>query len=248
MTNIRESANSVEGLRMSIRNRVFLVISVLLFGGLFIGGCGSSTTNDQGTSFLALGYLANSDGSLGLTGIATPINRDVAANGGAPFPLSLEVDVEDGIQPPFIGLENRLTEQFINVSRVDCDYDVPGGSVAVPSDSFALALNLAPRVTGDDDAAVSGGSQAFAGFELISPDILAFLNASINSLPELPFRVVINCRAVGVSQAGDQFVTNDIFFQWRLIEDPLVTTPASGGNDLGGSFESFGEPAADTET
>jgi len=66
-----------------------------------------------------------------------------------------------------IGLENRLRASFIRVTKIDCDYNVPGSSIPIPSDSVLVSafLNASQNIGGPQigGAGGSGGVGGAAG-------------------------------------------------------------------------------------
>lgn len=211
---------------MSLTSRIFLIaiFAVSLLGGY---GCGSSSNNDQGTSFLALGFF-DSTGANGENGAFLPLFTDISAQGGA-------LSGFDGLtRVAFIGLQNRLATQFIRVVRVDCSYDVQGSSLTIPDDSFNFST-----VLGGSDGGDGVANTSFSGFEIISPDIYSYLNNNQNSLPQLPFRMTVTCSATGITQAGDVLTTNPVqyFIQFLDIEECCPGTPGfQNGVGTGGDI------------
>lgn len=248
---------------MSItRGMTKALLASILGLGLVAGAisCGGQTTNnDQGTSFLAFGYFTPGTETTPISFVDALLAPDtaviVAANDGIPFQA-------DGNRVVVkLGVQNRLTNQFIRLERIECDYGIPGASplLSIPSDSFntAVIISASPQddTTATDDTTTTStaplpvpvegpegaesGSAAFAAFQIVSPDIMSYINVNRNLLPELPFRLNATCRAVGVSQAGDVFVTNDLQFQINFFDQAECCTGATsetGGDD--GGFQS----------
>ena len=240
--------------------------------GLLIGivGCGSSTSNnDQGTSFGALGFFSSAIGSPppGVAGLTTTLSSDPSASGGAV-----------GLQTlTYIGLENRLRTQFIRVTKVDCEYFVPGSNITIPPDSTAVNgfINASPDIggpqiggtggsggvgaasgsttggttggsTGSTSGGVSGGnatgisSKTYLQFPIINSSIYAYINSNRNGLPALPFQLQVVCTATGISQAGDAFTTNPVALSVDFEEFVPGAVGASGvTSGTGGNSNSF---------
>ena len=187
----------LEGKRMfrSLRTNFLVLISLCVIASAL--GCGGASNNDQGTSFTATGFF-NDDGS-GRSGFTTVLFSDLAnpVLGGG-----------DGqIVFSNIGVQNNLSNQFIRIVRVDCSYEIPGGSVTVPDDS-----QLIPGIV------EALGGQALIGFALVSTDIFSFLNNNQNFLPQLPFRMFVTCSVTGVTQAGDTITTNPISARVNFVD------------------------------
>jgi hypothetical protein len=227
-------------------------------------GCGSSTTNnDQGASFSALGFFeANSTETPppALAGFTTTLSSD-PANQGIFLNQSLAA----------IGLENRLRNSFIRLTKVDCEYQVPGSSISVPPDSVAVSSFIpaspgigGPQIGGsggsggvggsggsstggttttDTSSGTGGGnatgegSKTYMTFKVISASIYSYLNNNRNALPELPFQVQIFCTATGVTNAGKTIETNPIGITAVMAEE--IFTDTSAGTGSGGDVTGF---------
>jgi hypothetical protein len=212
-----------------------LLMTIVAVVGLVIG-CGSSgVNNDQGTSFLALGFFDDPTGQVGRTGDVLPLSNDV------------QPDVfNDSQYWVFIGLANRLSRQFIRVVRIDCDYKVEGSFINIPSDSYAYSTVLGPvgeaQNGGQGQQPQNDLSQTvYAGFQILSPDIFSFLNNNRVFLPSLPFRMVATCSATGVTQAGNTMTTNPLNFSIQFVRNEECCTGGPGpgfqqGVGTGGDF------------
>ncbi|MCC6220239.1 MAG: hypothetical protein IT291_03250 [Deltaproteobacteria bacterium] len=232
---------------MSILKRIRLQNVVMAMTVAAALGCGSATNNDQGTSFLALGFFETGDGDAGDAGTVVYLNNDVEGLQGV-IPLFVPIDKdpeEEGLQGGYIGLQNNLSAQFIRSERIDCCYTVPGAdsSLNIPCDSWHFTTVL-PASEGEEPAT------SYSQVEIVSPDIIAYLNVNTNSLPELPYRMVAECTVVGVSQAGDVFETNPVFYQIQFAELPECCEGVGEGfgggfqegAGVGGDINSFGDP------
>lgn len=220
-----------------------LLDKVLLAGLLLTGtACGSagSSNNDQGTSVTFAAWCAdptNPQCTERENGQIVPLSSDIAL-GFAPF------DGQTVIGYPFI--QNRLVGQFVRIDRFDCDYDVQGGSVNVPSDSI-VSGGVVESGAAVDGAPVTPSTGIFA-IEVVSPDVYAFLNVNRNQLPELPFRMSVTCRGIGVTQSGDSISTNPLtyFVQFGDIAECCTANQNGGdpgfqlGGATGGDLTTFG--------
>lgn len=218
-----------------LKIRLGTLVGMLVVCGVYIVGCGT-TNNDQGTSFMANGWFANVDGSTGLSGANVLIASDISATSGV---LGIIDDSEedeifvlpsDGAQfLAFMGVQNRLSNQFIRVVRFDCSYHIPGASISIPDDSYntSFVIPAAGGGTNVVDGNVVEPAQSYVGIELLSTDLFSYLNVNRNSLPALPFRMTATCTAVGVSQAGDVFETNELVFPMTMVEESSSTIGGS---------------------
>jgi hypothetical protein len=171
-------------------------------------GCG--TSNDQGVSFRSLGFFQDSTGTVGESGTCASL-RDTTVI-PAPNPDGT------GFDGGFLGLQNSMVSQGINVDRVNLSYFINGSSLAIPNDVFALSLRLGPA----NGAEPGNPSTAFSQIIIVSPQIMKFINDNSSRLPDLPFSLVANATAVGTADNGDDFTTNRSTFQ-------VVFTALSGG-------------------
>jgi hypothetical protein len=211
-----------------------LFMTIVAVVGLVVG-CGSSgVNNDQGTSFLALGFFDDSTGTVGRSGDVLPLFSDVQ-----------QPAFNDSQYWVFIGLANRLSRQFLRVVRIDCDYKVEGSFINIPSDSYAFSTVLSPVGEAGDGQAPQPqegfGQTVFAGFQLLSPDIFSFLNNNRVLLPSLPFRLIATCSATGVTQGGNTMTTNPLNFSIQFVRSEECCTGGPGpgfqqGPGTGGIF------------
>jgi len=199
------------------RSTYAFTIIGLSFLSIFAVSCGSGgSRNDQGSSFLAFGYFADTTGTVGETGAILPMFTDFSVGGS------------DGLQRiTYMGLRNLMTRQFIRVVRVDCDYQVEGSFIKLPSDSFGFSTVLGP--VPDAVAAVDAEPIAqisYSGFQVLSPDLYSFLNNNRSLLPELPYRMVATCAATGVTQSGTTMTTNSLNYFIQFVEPSECCTGA----------------------
>lgn len=221
----------------------------LAFAGLagLLYGCGSASNNDQGTTFTATGFFADSTGATGDTGAVIALGRDVPTlqTDGNDFGVADPVRLDGRAASTFIGLQNRFGGRadtladdavFIRTERIDCDYEIPGSDIGIPSDSNPLGT------------VIEAGGSAFAEFLVISPDLFSFLNVNRNSLPELPFRMNARCSAVGVTRNGATITTNPVNYL-ILVADAAECCTGVGvfggggfqeGEGTGGTPDFFG--------
>lgn len=193
--------------------------------------CGGTTNNDQGASFLAFGYFQDESGEVGKTGESAFLFADTAPGG---FDGLLTV--------AYLGMQNNLTKQFIRLVSIDCDYEVPGSFISIPSDSFPGSAVIGPATSGTTNSGTTtpatntvgdAGNIFYFGFYVLSPDIYAFINNNKASFPELPFRMNATCSATGVTQAGDVITTNSLHYLIQFIEQAEVGAGNGPGVGVG---------------
>lgn len=212
------------------------IVACSVFALVFVvASCGSTgTNNDQGTSFLGLGFFTDSTGTIGLDEIVVALFSD------SPSQAALTLNgqtVDAAAAVGFIGVQNRLTAQFVRVTQITCQYDIPGTSIPTVEDSSTFSTVLAPvaGAAGDaPDVTTPGGSTGYLGFSIFSIDLIAYLNSITNDLPQLPFRMIITCQATGISQAGDVLRTNDVQITANVVEFAECCDGSGGASPAGG--------------
>lgn len=249
---LKKQRNCLGGQQMSIFQKTSAYCLAAILAGAGIAGCGSTgPSNNQGTSYLALGFFTNVDNELVPIGaINSVLNTENPV-------LRLSGDPVDGISTDgvLIGTENRLSTQFIRQTRVDCTYEVPGSSIQIPGTSTPGGQVLSPAVFDDadnvpripqpnPDATVEEtgrGQFWFSYVNIIPTDIYAFLNNNANSLPQLPYFMNISCTAIGVTQAGDILETNPVgifvtFFDQADVASVVSDEGSSSVTEATGEF------------
>ena len=252
---------------MSLHKKLVIsIFSILLGTGL--AACGGGTNNDQGTSFLALGYFLIIEGEPEpVSSITVNLFSDNAPGFSDGTTISGNVA---------IGLENRLQNQFIRLERIDCTYSVPGANAgfAIPDDSFFSSTVLGAQPpgniggssvfsTGIGSLTGAGGDAdfesddelvrpqvVFTTFPIASAELVQFLNLNGGSLPPPPFTLDSMCRGIGITQAGDVLTSNPVSFPVNFINSPNSTAQPNitGGTDGEDSEESFATTSANFST
>lgn len=199
---------------------------------LFSLGCGSTTNNDQGTSFLAFGWsdLSDTPPTPNVSGVSVALATDAPQ-----LTTASGLALEGSMFTVGIALQNRLTTQFIRLDRIDCAYNIEGSDISIPNESVNVSAVLGP--TAEDGTTTSSannglvtefGNSVYTGFPVLTTDIISYLNVNKNSLPQLPFRMIARCHAIGVTQAGDVLTTNDLYFPVYFFDTAECCTGATG--------------------
>ncbi|MBL7661989.1 hypothetical protein JNK13_04465 [bacterium] len=222
------------------------LLGLLVFGGLIatIAACGTASSNDQGTSFLALGFFADSTGSEGDNGTIFQI-----LDTGEGLPTIVPTPGGAG---GFIGLENRLVNQFIRTTTLNCSYNIPGSSLVVPDDAFSFTAVISPAVISASSSTSGGGTnnslitgtKAYAQVPFVTADVLDYISNHLNDLPPLPFEMVASCRVTAITQAGDELETNPVNYTLIFVEASSSTTSSSTGDTSGDTTSSSTGEAA----
>ena len=221
------------------------IIGVAVFS-LALLGCGGAS-KDQGISVLATGLFETAGDSSsdefppGVVGVIAPQAPSAEAFGAVARTSA------------FMGFQNNLNGQFVNLRRAYFEYFVPGSDLAPPSSSQAISGVMGPGSLpdggGEEEGAVLGSSapdaittlasRAYAEVLFWPQQVRAWFNFNRDSLPEPPFNVTVRIHADAISSAGDLFVTNPI--DVILIITPEVIVGGSeflgggGGTDGGDS-------------
>lgn len=202
-------------MQLVTKMNVLKLALLVSLAGLVTSCGGSVSNNDQGVSFLFLGYAPSADGDDDetdgadfLTGVTVPLSTpgdETPGNVGGVFAA--------------LRLQNNLSGQFIRLQRAFFEYEVPGAQVNPPSTSIALAGVLGPGTT-DTSTGVpidttlppgAGGTSNIVTAEtlIIPPEVLTWINLNRTLLPEPPFTMIIRGRVTGFTSSGDRLTTND---------------------------------------
>ena len=214
--------------------KVKKLAGIILGTAIALSGCGGSgTNNDQGTSFLAYGYFASATTSTtGVTGVAVSLLEGSGTLADSTNPQGFGTVV-------FMGLQNRLSAQFMRVTQITCGYEVPGSSVALYQNSYNASGVISPAGTAGTSVVGAGTvSSVNFGFTLFTHDVLAYFSNRINELPQLPFIMNVECYATGISQSGSVFQTNPLGIQVTMVDDLVTAEPVvdTGGAVLGATI------------
>ncbi len=190
--------------------------------GLALVGCGGGGgSNDNGVSFAFLGVfqevqeqvapaadtLPTADNHPGDTGRVV----DITTIQEIPNDVNGDGDADGG----FLGMENNLTSQSINVEGVNVKIVIAGAVInPVVTDFVPLGIRLGPKPTGDSQ---STDNLAFAQTFFVGPDVIAFLNQHPNLLPPKPFTMSVVMRLTGTSDSGDSFDSNEFTYTVNVV-------------------------------
>jgi hypothetical protein len=172
-------------------------------------GCGAS--NDQGSSFRALGFFADGGDSTD-----NGVNASLTDDSQIPRDNNCDgvIDDADGGQ---LGLENNLF-QGIRVERVDLSYEIPSSNLAIDPASFRMGLRLGPS-SGQEP---NSPSVAFRRVLLVSSRVFQFINNNRGQLGDDPFDLVVTARAIGVTDGGEVIESNPTSYSVTLFDGPVA--------------------------
>jgi hypothetical protein len=209
-------------------------IGVALVVGLSIVGCGGggSSENDQGVSFRAVGILQGevqedqcqvptADSAIADAGVSIPLNSPFVDNG---YPSSFSVL---SFCRGFLQLENNMLGQAVVVDRVDFEYEIPGARIAIPANSAPTGFRINP-VDADPELTPSPFGQVNAVVvqldgQLVPSTLVQFLRQNRQSLPALPYIMIIHIRARGRTDSGNLLETNEIRYtvEWTATPEDV---------------------------
>jgi len=183
-----------------------------------IAGCGSGGgSNDNGVSFRALGVFQEIQEQVAPAADTLPTKDNHPGDTGRTISLSRtstipnDVNGDGDFDGGFLGIENQLESQRINVQGVNVSIFIPGARLQNPvaTDFVALSITLGPAKVAEGETA---SNLAFAQTLFVGPDIMAFLNQNQTLLPSTPFTMNIVMRITGIDDAGDTFESNEITY------------------------------------
>ncbi len=192
---------------------------------LALGGCGGGgSNNDQGIVFRSTGIyrgleaieedkITCTEPTVSNAIIDTAFTIDLS--GMRWFP-----DRNDPFGDPcggYIGLQNNLETQSINVQEISIRYEVPGASIAIPSTSVSFGQTILP--TSSTVTTPSGQvNLIYAQLvgQIVPRELLVFLNQNSNSLPGTPYEMNAILVARGQSEQGTNYETNEVGYQLTI--------------------------------
>lgn len=226
--------------------KAYIGLAVVAIAAVLCVACGDSNRNDQGVSFNLNGYWADTSGSTGYMAFYLPLNSNPSlatnieepANPGGSWAYGMEA---------YAGLENHLSGQFIRVERMHLRYYVPGARLQPPSTSVGIPILLGPATstaTEESNNVVEGSSLpgsysndsvGYAGLDLVTPDVVSWLNFNRSDLPEPPFVMVVNSYATGVTSAGYGIQSNPVEIQITVTTDNVIPPTAASTDTSDGT-------------
>jgi hypothetical protein len=205
-------------------------LSFLLPLPLLLGGCGSAS-NDQGVSFMLLGF-----GELTIDETTRVVTcSDTIFTNGLVVPLSETIEGAGSVIACLV-MQNNMSKVHVRTERVNLSYSIAGASEQPPSTSTSGTIVLGPvqAATGGTSGVTgvtTGGipSKGTLKANIIPPAIREWLSINRDSLPPAPFSMDVMVSVTGVSTAGDQISTNDSFLQVTITND-IPVDPGAGGD------------------
>lgn len=181
------------------------------------GSGGSGGSNDNGISLRFTGVFQETREQVAPAADQFPTADEAVGDTGTFIVLGEDVSIPrdnngDGdLDGGFLGVSNNL-DQSVNLQKVSVEIYIPGAKLTNPvvTDSVPLSSSLPPA--GVDDQGVRTPSVSFSQTVFVRPDVLAFLAANQNLLPQPPFDMTVVMRITGISDSGDRFETNEVSY------------------------------------
>jgi len=191
----------------------------LILAGMTGCGGGSGGNDDQGVVFLATGIFRGQE-SIEQGRVSCVVPSVSSSIIDASFNLNIAQvqefpDRADALADPcggFIGLQNNLISQGINVQEVSIRYEVPGAAIAIPAHSVSFGQRIGQP---SDDPASNVIFAAMVG-QIVPSTIIVFLNQNVNRLPATPYLMSVFLAARGQSDDGTTYETNEIGYQLTI--------------------------------
>jgi hypothetical protein len=215
-----------EGEDGSMKKRINIAITCLAATCLALIGCGGGGSNDNGVSFSFLGVfqevqeqvapaadtLPTADNHPGDTGRIIDLTRIDAL----PNDVNGDGDADGG----FLGVQNNLDAESINVQGVHVQIVIPGAVInPVATDFVPMSIRLGPAKVLEGQTSTN---EAFAQVFFVQPDIIAFLNQNPSLLPPKPFTMNIVMRITGTTDSGDSFDSNEFTYAVTVVPSSVV--------------------------
>ena len=208
------------------------IMTMALVVGLFVVGCGDSSNNDNGISFRAVGFV---QGQLNENKCTFPTAGTAIADQSQNLTLD-SASVDSGYPAgvffcrAYLWLENNLVNQALVVDRLDFDYEIPGARIGVPAHSSSVGIRINPA---NADATTSpspfGPPNVYIGLpeaQMVPASLVLFLRQNRQTLPQLPYTMIIKMTAHSRSDAGQSLVSNEIRYTITWEQD-LRQVPVS---------------------
>lgn len=198
--------------------------TVMVAACIALAGCGGGGgSNDQGVSFRALGVFQEIQEQVSPAADTLPTVENHPGDSGRIISLSNSLAVPDDangdgdLDGGFLGMQNDLAQESINVRGVQVEIFIPGAVLANPvlTDFVALAVALGPAVVAEGETATN---LAFVQVLFVQPDIIAFLNQNQTLLPPFPFTMNVVMHLEGTADSGDTFDSNEFTYTVSVIE------------------------------
>jgi hypothetical protein len=192
------------------------ITRLALVVGLCVVGCGDGGDNDNGIAFRAVGFF---QGTLNEDRCEVPTASQAIADQSQNLFLD-DVLVDSGYPAgvffcrAYVWLENNLVNQAVVVNRLDFEYEIPGSRIGLPVHTSAVGIRINPIST-DPNAPPSpfGPTNVYIGLpeaQIVPASVVLFLRQNRQTLPELPYTMIVKMTAHARSDTGQNLTSNEI--------------------------------------
>lgn len=208
-----------------MRKRLNITTTCLAATCLAFVGCGGGGSNDNGVSFSFLGVFQEVQEQEAPAADTPPTVEDHPGDTGREIRLEDTTEIPDDrnndgdIDGGYLGMQNNLDTQSINVEGVQVKIIVPGAVInPVATDFVPLGIRLGPATVPEGETRTN---VAFAQTLFVQPDVMAFLNQNPSLLPRPPFTMNVVMRLTGTSDSGDSFDSNEFTYAVSVIPNAV---------------------------
>jgi len=194
---------------------------------LSLAGCGGGGgNNDQGVVFRATGMFRGREQiDQGRITCTIPNVSDALVDAAYDLSLSQVIAFPNRAQVianpcgGFIGLQNNLDEQSINVQEISITYEIPGATVAIPPTSVTFGQTILPA-TSDQETQSGQPNLVYSQLQgqIVPRNLIVFLNVNANRLPATPYLMNVFLVARGQSDDGTNYESNQIGYQLTMVQ------------------------------
>ncbi len=196
----------------------------MIAAGAGLVGCGSGGSNDQGLSFRVFGVFLEIEEKVPPEADKLTTVENHPGDGGRVMSFSnrthtsvpTDINGDGDLDGGYIGFENVMTTQRLNVTGIDVRIEIPGATIPLPTDFVNVALTLDRKVGVDDEPGL--GNIALTQVVFVSNDIITFLANNRNKLPPTPFEMIVVMTAEAVGDTGDRFVSNEFTYRVTFVD------------------------------
>lgn len=201
------------------RSRMLMMAACFTLASCGGGGGGS---NDNGVAVRFSGVFQETQEQVAPAADRLPTVEEHVGDTGTFVILGVDTTVpsdgnSDGdLDGGFLGVANNL-DQSINVESVRVEIFIPGARLANPVVTDVVPLAFSLPAAEIDDTGARTPSESFSQTVFVRPDVMAFLAANQNLLPQLPFDMTVRMTINATSDSGDSFDTNEISYAVAVL-------------------------------
>ena len=201
-------------------------VGLLLVAAILAGCGGGSSNNDQGIVFRATGIFRGQEQiTQGALTCTVPTASDNIVDASYTLSLGLVIDFPNRLQPianpcgGFIGLQNNLDTQSINVQEISITYEIPGATIGIPPTSVTFGQTILPALSQQETPSGQANllfSQLVG--QIVPRNLVVYLNANASRLPATPYLMNVYLVARGQADDGTSYQSNEIGYQLTMVQ------------------------------